>query len=421
MLMKFQYDSTSSGGRLETRSQRLGSGRIEMSKTAALILVVLLSIGTFAVANVLAQAPPEEGTTVLELPPARPHWIFVMSPFSGTIEVTNVVLIDGDSLTVLGQLTGGMASTFAIAPDYKRFYMADTYYSRGARGDRTDVLTYYDARKLAPAGEVIIPAKRQMSIPDSSSMGVTPDGRFVLIANMTPATSVTVVDTQSNKVAGEIAIPGCAEILVSGPRQFASLCGDGSVMTTQFDDNAKVTVQKRTSEPFFDIEKDPVFGVPAIVGKQACFVSYHGMVYPLDLAVSPAKPAESWSLVTAADKQQGWRPGGWQPTWGYNSGGLLFVLMHRGGEWSHKDPGTEVWAFDASHHKRVDRLPLPVKANSILVSQDSSPILFAVTSGMTSQAVTPQPATLQEFSALNGKYLGAIKDLAGAPLEIFGM
>ena len=61
--------------------------------------------------------------------------------------------------------------------------MADTYYSRGARGDRTDVLTIYDARHLAPVGEVILPTKRQLSIPDSAEMSVTPDGRFVLVTN----------------------------------------------------------------------------------------------------------------------------------------------------------------------------------------------------------------------------------------------
>ena len=395
--------------------QAVSCGRTEMAKTAALVLSLFLGVG-----NLLAQAPPEEGVLVRALPPPRAHWVFLLAPFSGTIVVTNVVLIDGDSLTMLGQLTGGLASTFAIAPDHKHFYMADTYYSRGARGDRTDVLTYYDARNLAPAGEVIIPAKRQMSIPDSSSMGVTPDGRFVLIANMTPATSVSVVDTQSNKVTGEIAIPGCAEILPSGPRQFASLCGDGSIMTTQFDDKATVTTQKR-ADPFFNIEKDPVFGVPAIVGRQACFISYHGRVYPMDLSASPAKPDGSWPLLSAAGQQEGWRPGGWQPTWGYSRNELLFVLMHKGGEWSHKDPGTEVWVFNAIQHKRVDRIPLPVKANSILVSQDDKPILFAVTSGLTSQTAAPLPAMLQEFSALNGKYLGAIKDLAGAPLLIFGM
>lgn len=54
--------------------------------------------------------------------------------------------------------------------------------------------------------------------------------------------------------------------------RFASICGDGSMMTTEFDDNGKATAQKRIAKPFFDIEKDPVFGVPARVGDEAYFV-----------------------------------------------------------------------------------------------------------------------------------------------------
>jgi methylamine dehydrogenase heavy chain len=391
-----------------------------MAKRAVLILAFFLSLGSWNLGRVQAQAPPEEGVKVKELPAAGPHWVFVMSPFSATIEVTSVVLIDGDSLQVLGQLTGGLVSSFAIAPDHKFFYMADTFYSRGARGERTDVLTYYDSRQLASTGEVLLPDKRQLASPDSSSMAVTADGRFVLIANMTPATSVTVVDAPSRKVANEIAIPGCAEILMSGRRQFASVCGDGSLMTTQFDDNAKVIAQKHTAEPFFDVEKDPVFGVPGMIGGQAYFVSYHGTVYPVDISQSPANPVPSWELLSASEKQERWRPGGYQPVCAYARYSLLYVLMHQGGEWSHKEPGTEVWVFNVNQHKRVDRIPLPVKANSILVSQDNAPILFAVTSGFTAQQREPLPPMMQEFAALSGKYLGAIKDLGGAPLGIFG-
>jgi hypothetical protein len=71
-----------------------------------------------------------------------------------------------------------------------------------------------------------------------------------------------------------------------------------------------------------------------------------------------------------------------------------------------------VWVYNVREQKRVDRIVLPRKANSILVTQDGAPALFAVTT---------QPAILQAFSALNGKYLGAIPDLSGAPYELFGL
>src|SRR5258708_32222886 len=191
-------------------------GVTEMDKSATFIIVILLALPIWCGPGALAQMPPEEGVKVRELPLAGPHWVFVMNPFSGTLQVTSVFAIDGDSLKVLGQMTGGIVSTFAISPDHKQIYMADTYYSRGARGDRTDVLTIYDARHLAPVGQAILPTKRQLSIPDSAEMIETPDGRFVLVTNVTPATSVTVVDIQTRSVAGGLVTYGCADALLAG-------------------------------------------------------------------------------------------------------------------------------------------------------------------------------------------------------------
>lgn len=384
-----------------------------MVKRGAFIIAIFLGLLAWCGSGALAQLPPEEGVKVRELPPAGPHWVFVMNPFSGTLQVTSVFAVDGDSLQVLGQMTGGITSAFAVAPDHKQFYMADTYYSRGARGDRTDVLTIYDARHLAPVGEVILPTKRQLSIPDSSEMTVTSDGRFVLVANLTPATSVTVVNTQNRSVAGEIETSGCAEVLIAGERRFVSVCSDGTMLTTEFSDDGKATAQKRTAKPFFDIEKDPVFGVPARVGDDAYFVSYRGMVYPMGLGSTPAEPGEPWPLLSEDEKQAGWLPGGYQPIWANAAKGLLFVLMHRGGgDWTHKNPGTEVWVYDVKAKKRVDRIKLPRQGNSILVSQDDAPTLYVL-------SVTP--ATMQTFSALDGRYLGTMTGLSGVPWEMFGL
>jgi len=384
-----------------------------MVKRGAFIIAIFLGLLAWCGSGALAQLPPEEGVKVRELPLAGPHWVFVMNPFSGTLQVTSVFAVDGDSLQVLGQMTGGITSAFAVAPDHKQFYMADTYYSRGARGDRTDVLTIYDARHLAPVGEVILPTKRQLSIPDSSEMTVTSDGRFVLVANLTPATSVTVVNTQNRSVAGEIETSGCAEVLIAGERRFVSVCSDGTMLTTEFSDDGKATAQKRTAKPFFDIEKDPVFGVPARVGDDAYFVSYRGMVYPMGLGFTPAEPGEPWPLLSEDEKQAGWLPGGYQPIWANAAKGLLFVLMHRGGgDWTHKNPGTEVWVYDVKAKKRVDRIKLPRQGNSILVSQDDAPTLYVL-------SVTP--ATMQTFSALDGRYLGTMTGLSGVPWEMFGL
>lgn len=374
------------------------------------VLVVLTTLGGPGAA--LAQTPPNEQVTVLQLPPVSPHWVATMTPLAGSIMITPIVLIDGDTQKVIGNISGGLASMLAASPDHKYFYTADTYYSRGTQGDRTDVLTINDAIHLARIGEIPLSNKRQLAISDSTSMGITPDGHFALLLNLTPATSVTAVDLQNKKVAGEIQTPGCSEVLILGNREFASVCADGSMLTTAFDDSAKATSQKRTAKPFFDVEKDPVFQLPAIIDKKGYFVSYHGLVYPMDLGSSPAQPGAAWSILSDQEKKDGWRPGGWQPVAGYAQGHLIFVLMHQGGEWTQKMAGPEVWAFNVNDHKRVFRIPLPMASNAILVSQDANPLLFAL---VTSES------KLQVLSALKGRYMGTVNEVSLHPYTLFGL
>jgi methylamine dehydrogenase heavy chain len=376
----------------------------------AIVPAILWCIAVHCGAAAWADMPPQEQVTVLELPPASPHWIAVAS-FGGSIMVTPITLIDGDTLHVRGTITGGMTSMFVASPNHEQFYTADTFYSRAVRGDRTDTVTIYDARKLAPTSEIVIPDKRQLAVQDPTAMGITPDGRFLLYANLTPATSVTAVDLQNSKVAGEIQIPGCAEILVLGARKFASVCADGSMLTTQFDDQGKASDQKRSAKPFFDVDKDPVFALPAMIGKQAYFVSYHGVVYPMDVSTSPPNPGPSWPLLTDEEKREGWRPGGWQPVTYYGQDHLMYVLMHRGGEWTQKKAGTEVWEFNVDRHSRVARLALPIEANSILVTPDTKPLLFAA---------SMHEGMIEIFSALDGRYRGRIEGIE-QPFTLFGL
>ncbi len=380
--------------------------------SGSLVAALLAGVIAWCGPGVLAQMPPNEQVTVLQLPPASPHWVATMAPLAGSIMLTPIVLINGDTQQVLGNISGGLAAMFAVSPDHKHFYTADTFYSRGTQGDRTDVLSIYDATHLSRVGEIPLSTKRQLALADPTSMGVTPDGRFALMLNLTPATSVTAVDLENKKVAGEIQTPGCSEVLILGDRQFASVCADGSMLTTDFDDSANATAQKRTAKPFFDVEKDPVFQLPAIIDKKAYFVSYHGMVHPMDLDASPAQPADAWSMLSDQEKKQGWRPGGWQPVAGYAPGHLIFVLMHQGGEWTQKVGGPEVWAYDVNEHKRVSRIPLPLLSNAIRVSQDDNPLLFAL---VTSES------KLQVLSALKGRYLGTVNEVSQHPYTMFGL
>jgi methylamine dehydrogenase heavy chain len=366
----------------------------------------------------IAQAPPEEGTGVRQLPKPSPHWGLLYSLATlGSFSPSNVTIVDGDSQKVLGIIDGGLGSGFAVVPNHSEFCMADTFYSRGSRGKRTDVVTFYDAKTLNPKGEVIIPPKRQLTAQDNATTAVTPDGQILLVANMTPATSATVVDLRKHKLLGEIEMTGCTEVLVTGNRQFVSLCGDGAMMTTDFDDAGKVTSQKRTEKPFFDPDKDPVYALPAIVGKQAYFLSYNGAVYPVDLSSDPETPGQSWSLLSAEEAAKGWKPGGVQQLAVHRGKGLLYVLMHQGGEWTHKQPGQVVWVYEVKSHKRVQVIPLQRPVDAIMTTQDDKPLLFA-------QMETTPPLTLgylQVYTASDGKLLGTIENNLALFEHIYGM
>ena len=191
---------------------------------------------------------------------------------------------------------------------------------------------------------------------------------------MTPATSVTIVDMKARKFLGEIETPGCAQVTATANRQFFSMCADGSMLTVQFDDAGKET-SKKQSKPLFDPNTDPMFDQPAVVGDKAYFISYHGMVLPVDFAGAEAVAQPAWSMLRMPNGQK-WRPGGWQ-TVTYNAkSGLLYALMHQGGEWTHKQFGTEVWVFNAQTHQRVERIKLKTPGYSIMVSNAEKPILF---------------------------------------------
>jgi methylamine dehydrogenase heavy chain len=114
------------------------------------------------------------------------------------------------------------------------------------------------------------------------------------------------------------------------------------MLTANFD--ASGNAQTIQSQPFFDVEQDPVFEHPAFDRWKgsAYFVSYEGTVYPVDLKGETPDFGKSWSLLSDEDKSKKWRPGGWQPFAVHSKSNRLFVMMHQGDRWTHKQAGTEV-------------------------------------------------------------------------------
>ena len=254
----------------------------------------------------------------------------------------------------LGMISTGYAGNFTLSPASDELYVATTYLSRGSRGERTDVLEVHDTQTLGTKYEVILPTRRAQALNYRGLVRTTGDGRFVLVQNATPATSITVVDTRERKVASEIQTPGCWGTLPAGKgARFSMLCGDGKIATITLNDQGQMAT-RQVSEKFFDADTDAWFHHAEQVGNRYWFVSFNGQLTEMDLGGDVARKIESKWLVSPAERKKGWRPGGYQNFAIDPQGRWLVVGMHpRGAEGSHKSPAAQLWVFDLMSGKRV--------------------------------------------------------------------
>lgn len=349
----------------------------------------LAALAAAAAGHALAQPPaplppplPGEESDVAVLPAPSPHWVMLLDAFGGG----EARLVDGDSGKLLGGVSAAALSNISASPGQAKIFVAESIWTKGNRGQRQDMVTVYDGKTLNLDAEIAIPGRVFMGVRDQN-FAVTPSGQRGYVYNMDPSSSVIVVDLAGRKVASTVDTPGCALVFPFGETGFSSLCGDGTLATVSL---AGATPALTRSKAFFNAEEDPVFeNSPTNPGTgQTLFVTYTGLVHGVKLGATPVfeKP---WSLQVAAgftapttsDRELAWRPGGGQPLTIHRATNRLFVLMHAGGHWSHKEAGEEVWIFDLAKQSLIKRYKLDKPVNNILVTQDADPVLFATDRG----------------------------------------
>lgn len=339
---------------------------------------LMFLLGACLTAGAAAQLP-HETPSVVKLPEATPHRLYITDISFNHIVDGRLHVVDGDSLKYLGLLSTAYAGSTALSLDGKEMYVATTYYSRLSHGERSDVIDIHDTQTLERKGEIAIPPRHAQALPYKGLLRVSSDGRWLLSQNATPASSVSVIDLRARKFAAEIATPGCWIIVPSQTvgNRFATLCGDGTLQSIELNDDGSLKSRTRSAR-FFDPDADPVFVHSERVGDRHHFVSYLGQLYAADLSGETPKVEAPWSLVGKADEAKRWRPGGYQLMAIHRASGRLFVTMHAGGaDGSHKNPAQEIWVFDLESHKRLARLP-GNNAIAITVSQIERPKLFAL-------------------------------------------
>lgn len=359
-------------------------------------------------ASLLAELEPEELGSVNTLPRTPdPHWLWVYDMVYDYMTDGRASLIDGDTGRFLGMLNTGYSFTQLSLPlDYKEIYSAETYYTRYTRGTRNDVVSVYSPTSLTPIAEIDIPDKRGSTIPTPHNAVLTDDDKFLLIFNLTPATSVTVVDVGARKFVGEIETPGCSLIYPTGNRRFFSLCGDGSLLDVVIDDDGKVK-QAARSKKFFDPETDPISEKAVRLKDKWHFVSFEGWLHTISFKQVTPNFEQPWSLLSEEDRAKTWRVGGVKHLALHKNRGQLYSIVHKGGgQETRKDPGEQIWIYDLARHTRVNIFEPKHPVGLIEVTQDNKPLLF--TADVARNAI-------DVYDAASGDFLRSVEQIGYTP------
>jgi methylamine dehydrogenase heavy chain len=339
--------------------------------------LIAAASGAFVAAADFPTPLPADAIQKIETLPAKYPTTWSFLNYAGEfIELRNV---GSDSREVKGLLQAHDSATLLVPDKRPELYVADTVWSRGVRGTRTDFITIYDTQTLNPIGEIVLPgAKRALITAMEGLLAFTDDQRMALVFDFTPASSVTIVDLVKRQVLGEVQIPGCSLVYPSGTRGFSTLCSSGTMLTVRLDASGAVAGRSE-SKVFNLLDTDPLFTASAIVAGVRYFPSVHGRVQPIDMRGDEVKILPDWPLVSAADEAGQWRPSGWQIVAG-DEQKLLYVLMQPDAhEGTHKNPGTEVWVFNTATKTRIKRLRLARPGSSIALTHGAEQLLLVQT------------------------------------------
>jgi methylamine dehydrogenase heavy chain len=359
-----------------------------------------------------AQLQLAESHTTVTLSPTNARRLFVLDTAFPAAEAAKTYVLNGTTGALEGMFNQAYWPNFGISPDGTELYAVDTYWEKHTRGKRSDYVVVRDARTLNVKEDIPLPDGRLLVVSKKYNFDVTPDGRYGLTYNLAPSTAVTVTDLKARKSVGSIPIPGCGLIFAQAANRFSSLCADGSISTVTFDESAKANTQHAAH--VFDAKNDPAFEHSAWDKKHQMLylITYQGDVVPVNLTGEVAVAGAKWSLSSPAERAAGWRPGGWQVSHFNSTRKLLIVLMHQGRPWTHKNSGNEVWEFDATTGKRLIRITLKELSQSVAISSDADPLIYAIADSM----------RIDAYSAATGKLLYRTDPLGFSPqlLTVWG-
>jgi len=344
-------------------------------------LITGMALAFSAVADDRPPPLPIEPIGVVEsLPATYPNeWLLVHEASFFNMQDGKIIVLDASAETLTEQYKGmvniSLMGNYLQNSARSEIYATETFHTRGNRGDRFDVLTVWDMATLSSKGEVMLPGnKRFMGMPEPYALLLINDGKWLAVSNLSPATSVTIVDVERLNIVSEIPTPGCTFAYPTGNRGFSSLCADGRMMSTTLKADGTVQAQVRT-EAFFSSDDSPIFERPVVIDGTAYFPTVAGLMQPVDVSGDVAVPGEAWSIVTEEEKAKAWAPAG-IALMDRDDAGLIYLLMHPDAvDGSYQAGGPEVWVIDPKAKKTLRKIALNEWGLSLAVTKGDSPML----------------------------------------------
>jgi len=324
--------------------------------------------------NVVAEA---EEASVSTMEPPKQGWFFVRGGWGSA----GSSIFDAGTGKMLGMVSTSRDSDLAIDPEGKFYYVAETMWTKVNRGTRMDFISVYDSKTLKLVTEIPTPGRLIVGGFNTNFL-LSDDGKTAYDYNFDPASSVNIIDMAKRKFVRAIELPGCASLIPNEGVGFSALCADGTLATVA----VKGTTQEITrSAEFFDAAADPIYSNVVFDRKKkmAVLLSYTGLVRTVTMGAAPVVSApfsiQEAGGMRAADMKPldiAWYPGGMQPTALHRPSGTLWVLMHKGEYWSHKEGAEEIWGVDLVTKKVVKRYPVKGHPRNIEITQDDAAMIM---------------------------------------------
>lgn len=326
---------------------------------------------TFVCPLALGQLAPEQ-ISVETMPEPGSNWYVAKSGSAARV-------IDAESGEMLGMLSlSDWTPAVTMWNPRQEFYAPESYFARGTRGERTDLVAVYDYENLANIGEIIIP-NHMARLGVRAHLALLNNGRHLAVHNMNPGHSVSIVDVEDRVFVYEISTPGCAVNMPAGQAGFLQICGDGSLQLIQLDLSGFEQNRVR-SDVFFSIQDDAVFDRVARTAGGWLLVSHTGLLFEVSTSDDDINIEAGWKISEA--EEGGWRPGGRGEFLSvHHDTGLLYMAMHQGGVDTHHERGTEIWVVDLESQRLIKRLEQESEVGTLLVTQETEPKLLVSAQG----------------------------------------